>query len=254
MITSKQRSLLGLAALVAIASTQACGSDENPVVPPQAGAPGAGSPAAAGTPGAGMPGVAGVPGGAGLPALGGSSGAGAPGIAGASAGGAPAAGAPAGGAPAGGAGGASAGSGGGSSGGSAGKGSGGGSAAGAGGGGSTGTFAQVTAIINMSCTSGNCHSASSNQVNFKTPSPDLYTVLTTAIPSSVMHCKGTTLVVPNDVAGSFLVSVVKGAAMCKNNGANENIPKMPDNCQGNTCLTTAQINTISSWIMAGAPK
>lgn len=174
---------------------------------------------------------------------------------GAPAGGAPAGGSPAAGAPAGGgsAGGASGGSGGGSSGGSAGKGSGGGSAAGAGGG-SAATFAQVTTIINMSCTTGMCHNSSSMQVNFKTPSPDLYSVLTTAIPTSVQHCKGTTLVVPNDVAGSFLVSVVKGAAMCKNNGANENIAKMPDNCMGNSCLTTAQINTISSWIMAGAPK
>jgi hypothetical protein len=143
---------------------------------------------------------------------------------------------------------------GGSSGGAVGKGgSGGGSAAGAGAGGSTATFAQVTTIINTSCATGTCHNASSMQVNFKTPSPDLYSVLTTAIPTSVMHCKGTMLVVPSD-ATSFLLAVVKGAAMCKNSGTNENIGRMPESCTGNSCLTTAQIKTISDWIAAGAPK
>jgi hypothetical protein len=162
----------------------------------------------------------------------------------------------------GGSGGAAAGSGGSSagsgSGGKAGSGSGGGSAAGAGGGGSTATFAQVTTIINGSCATGMCHNATSKQVNFKTPSPDLYSVLTTALPTAVEHCKGTTLVVPSNTAGSFLLSVVSvtspAKATCKNNGTDEMIAKMPDNCNGNSCLTTAQIKTISDWIAAGAPK
>jgi len=143
---------------------------------------------------------------------------------------------------------------GGSSAGSAGKGSGGGSAAGAGGGGSTATLAQVTTIINGSCATGMCHNSTSGQLNFKTPSPDLYSVLTTAIPTTVGHCKGTTLVVPSNAAGSFLVSVVTAKATCKNNGADEMIARMPDNCSGNTCLSAAQIKTISDWIAAGAPK
>jgi hypothetical protein len=29
---------------------------------------------------------------------------------------------------------------------------------------------------------------------------------------------------------------------------------MPDSCTGNSCLTTAQVKTISDWIAAGAPK
>jgi len=92
------------------------------------------------------------------------------------------------------------------------------------------------------------------QVNFKTPSPDLYSVLTTAIPTSVQHCKGTTMVVPNNAAGSFLVSVVTAKATCKNNGTDESIARMPDNCSGNSCLSAAQIKTITDWINAGAPK
>ncbi|MEI9953677.1 MAG: hypothetical protein WDO74_33035 [Pseudomonadota bacterium] len=139
----------------------------------------------------------------------------------------------------------------GSSGGSGGKG--GGSSAGAGGGGSTATLAQVTTIINTSCATGTCHNAASGQVNFKTPSPDLYTVLTTALPTSVMHCKGTTLVVPSNAAGSFLASVVAAKASCKNNGADEMIDRMPDACTTASCLTAAQIKTISDWITAGAP-
>ncbi len=79
-------------------------------------------------------------------------------------------------------------------------------------------------------------------------------MLTTAIPTSVMHCKGTTLVAPGNAAGSFLVTVVSpGMPSCKNNGANETIGRMPDNCTNNTCLTAAQIKTISDWITAGAP-
>ena len=115
------------------------------------------------------------------------------------------------------------------------------------------TFAQVTTIINTSCATGMCHNATSGQINFKTPSPDLHSVLTTALPTSVAHCKGTTLVVPNNAAGSFLVSVVTAKATCKNNGTDEMIARMPDNCMGNSCLSAAQIKTISDWIAAGAP-
>jgi hypothetical protein len=51
-----------------------------------------------------------------------------------------------------------------------------------------------------------------------------------------------------------LVSVLKAKATCKNNGADESIARMPDNCSGNSCLTTAQIATITDWVNAGAPK
>src|SRR6478735_7550289 len=237
MITSKQRSLIGLAALCALASSQACSSSDD-----TGGAAGAAGAHAGAAPVAGAAPIAGAAPVAGAAPIAGAARAGSGGAA---------AGAPSGG---GGTGGGSAGSGG-SSAGSTGKaGGGGGPAGGAGGGGSTATFAQVTTIINSSCTTGTCHNASSMQVNFKTPSPDLYTVLTTAIPTSVQHCKGSTLVVPNNAAGSLLVAITTAKTTCKNNGADEQIAKMPDNCMGNNCLSTAQIKTISDWIAAGAPK
>src|SRR4051794_20750142 len=74
MITSKQRSLIGLAALVALGSVQACSSDGSDTPTPGGGSPGAAG-AHAGTPGiAGMPSLGGGGSGgaaAGAPSLGG---------------------------------------------------------------------------------------------------------------------------------------------------------------------------------------
>ncbi|MEI9950341.1 MAG: hypothetical protein WDO74_15510 [Pseudomonadota bacterium] len=241
MITSKQRSLIGLAALFAIASTQACGSDATSPTP-SGGAPGAAG-AHAGAAGAGVSGggaaSAGAPAG-GAPAGGGG------------AGGA-AAGAPAGG---GGAGGASAGSGG-SSAGAAGKGSGGsgGGSAGAGGA-STATYAAVKAIFSASCGTGMCHNGNPH-TNFQ--QGELHTTLSTAIAATPAgnECNGTTLITSGDAAGSFLVKVISNAmSTCKDAGADKMIPKMPYMCgtgANPACLTTAQVKTISDWITAGAP-
>jgi len=249
MITSKQRSLIGLAALFAIASTQACGSSDEPTTP-AGGAPGvAGMPAVAGmgTSGggaaaAGMPGVAGAPAGGG----------GAFGTGGAAAG-SPAVG---GGGASGGTGGASAGSGGssagsGGKGGSGGKSGSGGSGGGSAGGGNTPTYAMVQAIFNASC--GNaCHNGNPH-TNFTTG--DLYTTLSTPIPATpaMRECKGSTMITPNDGPNSLIVKILNGSTMCQNSGANQTIVRMPYMCNGNTCLTAAQIKTISDWITGGAP-
>jgi len=249
MITSKQRSLIGLAALFAIASTQACGSDTASTPTASAGAPGA-----AGAPGssAGAPGLsAGAPG----------SSAGAPG----SSAGAPgsSAGAPAGGAPASGGGPAGAGSGNssgsGAKGGSTGSAGGSAAGAGAGGGGSTASFVAVKALIISSCATSKCHDSASGHSNFH--DGDLYTTLTTALPTtSKQMCKGSTLVTSGNAAGSFLVKLVTGPSQstCKDSGKDSNVDRMPDKCGGASpapaCLTTAQIKTISDWITAGVPK
>jgi len=244
MITFKQRSLIGLAALFAIASTQACGSSDEPA--PAAG----GKPGTAGSPGTAGMGISG----------GGAASAGMPGLAGAPAGGGgaggAAAGAAAGGAGSGGTGGASAGSGG-SSAGAAGKGgSGGGSGGGSAGtgGASTATFAAVKTIFSASCGTGQCHNAGSMHTNFQTG--DLYMTLTNAIPTTgANECNGTTLVTKNDAAGSFLVKVISNAmSSCKDAGADKMIPKMPFMCGTNPmCLSADKIKTISDWIAAGAP-
>jgi len=255
MITSKQRTLIGLAALFAIGSTQACGSDGTD------SSPVAGAPGTAGAPVTGTAGAA-VGGGGGAPAAGAPAG-------GAPAAGAPAGGAPAGGAPAGGAGGAAAGApaGGGGSGGAAAAGAGGsaagsagasggsaGSSAGAGGGGSTPTYAAVKAIFTASCGAGaGCHNGNPH-TNFTTG--DLYTTLSTPIPATPAQreCKGSTLITPNDGPNSLIVKIVSGSTMCQNSGANQTLPRMPNNCGSNPmCLSAAQIKTISDWITGGAP-
>jgi hypothetical protein len=80
---------------------------------------------------------------------------------------------------------------------------------------------------------------------------DLYASLTTALPATVPTCSTKVLVVPSNVASSFIVTKVSSAAPgCGN--------QMPAGCatSGNAtspCLTSDQINTISAWIMAGAP-
>ena len=234
MITSKQASLICLTGLLGlIATQQGCGSDPSaPSGTPSAGAPAAGA--------ATIP-MAGAPAG-GAPAA----------VAGAPAAGAPAAGAPAGG---GGSGGASAGTGGGSSGtggGSAGMGTGGGSA-GMGTGGAAPTFAAVSALMGSNCAVSMCHDGSNAHANYKT---NLYTVLTTPLPGTTDRCAGSTLVVPSNTAGSFLITAITKGGTCPKGG--NSIGRMPDNCSTTSanpraCLTTAQIKTITDWVAAGAP-
>jgi len=245
MITSQQRSLIGLAALLAIAATQACGSSDGDDAP-AAGAPGTAGAPVTGTAGSGVSGGGAAS--AGAPAVGGGGAASTVG-----GGGAGGAGGAAAGASAGGAGGAAAGSGG-SSAGSGGKASGGsgGSAAGAGGGGSTPTYAEVKAIFTASCGTG-CHNGNPH-TNFTTG--DLYTTLSTAIPATpaMRECKGSTLITPNDGPNSLIVKIVSGSTMCQNSGVSQTIPRMPNNCGTNPmCLSAAQIKTISDWITGGAP-
>lgn len=246
MITSKQSSLIGLAALLAIAATQACGGSDDPAPASGGSAPASG-------------GHANASGGTGP--VGGSAPLGGSGPSGGSAplgGFGPAAGGsgPAGGSPSLGgssSGGSSTGTGGGSAGGSVGKGgsgSGGGSATGA-------TYADVKMIFSSSCTVSKCHDSASGHTNFK--DGELYTTLTTALPATPMFemCKGTTLVTPGDAAGSFLAKIVAGNATCKDSGKDSMVDKMPNKCgTGGTapmCLTAAQIKTITDWITANAP-
>ena len=230
MMTSKQRSLIGLAALLSFgALIQACGSSD-------AGSGGT-------TP---MAGAAGAH-------------AGAAGMVGVSGGGAASAGAPAGGAPAGGsgAGGASAGAAGASAGAA-------GASAGAGGGsagGSTGpsaTFTAVKSLIGMSCGTGNCHNKASKQLDYQ-GTTDLHALLTTALPANTPFCNGSILAVPNDLMSSLLFNITsKAAPTCKEgNNPAKTIARMPDNCKAGTmtpCLSDTQIKVISDWIAAGAPK
>lgn len=232
MITTKNTALIGFSALLAFASTQGCGSDES-----------TGGGAGAGIAGA-TAGSVGVSGGGSTAAGTGGATAGSVGVSGGGSGGAAA-----------GSGGASAGSGGaaaGSGGAAAGSGGSGGGSAGAGG--AAATFTQVKTIFAASCGVGSCHNDNPH-LNFQATA-GLHALLTTAIPAkNNRECIGTIPVVAGNANGSLLANVVKGSAMCKNNGADQNLPRMPFQCtpNGNTkCLTDAQIKTITDWIAAGA--
>ena len=73
----------------------------------------------------------------------------------------------------------------------------------------------------------------------------LYTELTTALPDTVPTCIGVTLVVPSHTDTSIILKKVSATPTC---GA-----QMPFGCGASgTCLTTDQINVISSWIAGGA--
>ena len=252
-MTLTQQSLIGLTALLVLAATQACGGSDTtdggvagaPAV--HAGAGGmvgvSGSAPVAGAPSAGAPAGGSSSGGSGAVTSGGSaSGGAAAGSGGAAAG----------------SGGATTGSGGRAGAGSGGAGVGGSAAGGSAGGGSgTVTFAQVSGVLATGCAGAMCHGGT-NHVNL-VMMQGLYTRLTTPLPATAPHCKGTTLVVPSNVAGSFLVKIITGASMCMNNGANENIPRMPDNCSTTStnpraCLTAAQIKLVSDWVAGGAPQ
>jgi hypothetical protein len=152
--------------------------------------------------------------------------------------------------------------GGGGAGGSA-AGSGGGGTGGAGGGGGTGggggvTFAQVKALLAMSCKGSMCHDAGNakQQIDWTT-SDGLYMRLTTAIPDNIAHCVGNVPVVPGMPAQSLLVQAVTGPGKItcnKKGGGTEMIARMPDDCPTDRpCLTPEQIKLISDWVAAGAP-
>lgn len=269
---------IGLAVCIAtlgVISIQ-CSSEDPADDDGTAGAPpvigGGGNTASAGQPGAGKANVAG--GGMTSVAGGGSGGAaaGAPGTAGKPGGGAGPGGSPSGGNASGGAsagtsaGGVSGGIGGSPSAGSAGvsggvggasggasggvagskAGSGGSGGGSAGGGGTARTFAEVQSIINMRCATGGCHSGAPNMhTNFKA---NLYQTLTTPLPDTT-DCGGTTLVDKANPSMSFLVQVVKGKATCSPKG--QEIDRMP--FAPSMPLSAGDIDTIESWITAGAP-
>lgn len=119
------------------------------------------------------------------------------------------------------------------------------------------TFATVSALLANNCAGSKCHGGTA-EVNFTTAS-GLYSRLTTPVASSIPHCAGTQLVAPGNTAGSFLLSVIQGKSTCKKGTGTESIGRMPDGCSTTSsnpraCLTTAQIQTVSAWVAAGAPQ
>ena len=229
----------------------------------EAGQPSGGT-SGAGTGGGGTAGVSGGGAGGSVAGSAGTSGGGAGGASGGGAGGASGGGA--GGASGGGAGGAGGGGAGGAGGGGAGgtagaSGSGGTSgSAGSGGAPAANSFAAVRLVFDTSCNS--CHNGTGTgatrvklSANFTGATPlsdtDLHATLTAALPDATATCGGKILVVPGDVASSFLVTkLTVDSPVC---AAATN--RMPFGCStdASKCLSDADIATIKGWITAGAP-
>lgn len=134
------------------------------------------------------------------------------------------------------------------------SGSGGGQGGGGGGAGGGATFAQVAMLLGSSCGTGMCHTMTSGHVVLVNDA-GLYDRLVMRMPSGTnvdAQCTSRTLVVPGNPAMSLLSEIVKAAP------AGGCATRMPNMCSpsggGRACLTTAQIATIDSWIMANAPR
>ena len=119
----------------------------------------------------------------------------------------------------------------------------------AGGSGGAATFAQVAMILGTSCGTGDCHNGS--QHSDLRNNTGLYSRIVNANPSGsrvMSSCTSRMLIVPNNVG----TSVIAQAVMASVSGCTN--ARMPDECPSmRTCLTAAQISTITSWINAGAP-
>ena len=138
-----------------------------------------------------------------------------------------------------------------------------GGTAGSGGAPAVGTFAAVRELFDSRCAS--CHNGTDGSStvltrvklsdNFTGATPlsnaDLYTTLTNPL-ASVPSCVTPThtLIVPNDVTDSFILTKLSSAPTCGS--------QMPAGCADNTkptfpCLTSDQLNIVTAWINAGAP-
>jgi hypothetical protein len=254
MLNFKQKSFIGLAALLSLAEIQGCSSDAATPLPAEggrtnfAGAPAGGAPVG-GAPAGGI--TAGASAGGLVGGVGGATGGGATGGTGGATGGT--------GGATGGTGGATGGTGGATggeaSGGTAAAGVGGGTSGSGGTGGATVTFSQIATIFNMNCAVGGCHSGGNDKnLNYQSSTPGLYSVLTTMIPAGTAHCVGEKPVKPGNATDSLLYKVIMGGASCINGNGTEQVVRMPDKCgtNGKSCLTATQVETIKDWINQGA--
>jgi hypothetical protein len=101
----------------------------------------------------------------------------------------------------------------------------------------------------MSCGTGTCHNGQ-DHTDLRN-NTGLYGRIVNGMPTgarAMSACTSRTLIKPSDVAGSVIAQVIMAPMSgCTN-------ARMPDDCPSmRACLTTAQISTITSWIMAGAP-
>jgi hypothetical protein len=129
--------------------------------------------------------------------------------------------------------------------GSAGAKAGSGGATGAAGGGATGaTFTAVYAIISTNCTASTCHGAGTRPAGGLAMG-DKASAYTNLVGVAATSCTGEKRVVASDADKSELVHALDHTAI----GSCTRTPKMPDN---KPMLAQADIDTVSSWVKAGA--
>jgi hypothetical protein len=113
-------------------------------------------------------------------------------------------------------------------------------------GGATGTFTQVAALLMTNCAQ--CHDGTAH-TDLRTSGLYARLVGKHSIASAAAACVSQTLVVASNASMSLISRKVHGTNL---NGCGS---QMPRGCNpGTTCLTAAQMNTIDSWIDAGAPN
>jgi hypothetical protein len=92
----------------------------------------------------------------------------------------------------------------------------------------------------LTCATASCHTPNYIKPDLSDTNHDLYTVLTTTM---VSRCGGAPLVKPGDAANSAMVKLVQhqcGAFV------------MPQGCTDPVCISDTDLNSITSWINAGA--
>jgi hypothetical protein len=104
-------------------------------------------------------------------------------------------------------------------------------------------FAQVKTILDRSCSGTlGCHGVFGRRPMLQSSDSNLSETLATF---AVSKCSGHKLIVPGSRATSALVEVVSGGCGSL---------RMPPSCSSSTCISTADLTTLTTWIDAGAPR
>lgn len=104
------------------------------------------------------------------------------------------------------------------------------------------TFGDVYYIINLRCANVICHTPIYYPPDLSDINNDLYDTLTTW---TVMKCGGLPMVEPGDSANSAMIQVIKGEC-------GDLI--MPQGCVDPICISQDELDTLATWIDAGAPR
>lgn len=105
-------------------------------------------------------------------------------------------------------------------------------------------FAAVQSLFTSKCTTA-CHSGSSPAAGLDLSEGQAFKEL---VPAASTQDLNQLQVAPGDFAASYLYKkVIAGGAIASGT------KRMPPDCSGDTCLSSAQIDVLKAWITAGAP-